>query len=263
MKLSILFLLSFFVLENSALSQTISKSFEVRCFSDNPKANGETDFKGETAVFNTDERVEYLKNYAEVAKGFFNDTDLDTKVVPASQLKQAMNKLKPQPEPEVRKRIPLKDWKWMGYKPGMEQQEATELNDWKENTSVEIKNEQLRFIKDDTIVIPIDRAKWRFLIEWKISGNIAESGFMLSRDGISVASLSLKGDELFINSKSGVVKHCLKKNTVDGSRHIKLEADLENGRYNVYIDEQLVADFIPLLSSGPVEQFNVYGRQGL
>ena len=164
----------------------------MRYFSNNPKANGETDFKGETAVFNTEDRVEYLKRYAKAAKEFFNDPNLDTKVVSDDQLTQAMSKLKPQPEPEVRKRIPLEYWKWMGYKPGMEKREAAEMQVWKDNKAVETENEQLRFIRDDEIIIPIDRQVWRFFIEWKISGNTTESGFSLASDGIPVASLKIK-----------------------------------------------------------------------
>src|SRR6056297_2150461 len=141
MKTAVLFILPIFLFEISALAQTISESFEVRYFSNNPEADGETDFKGETTVFNTDKRIEYLKKYAEVAKDFFNDPDLDTKVVPGEQLKQALKKIKPQPGPEVRKRIPLKYWKWIGYKDGMKQHEVDELNVWKKNTAVEIQDE--------------------------------------------------------------------------------------------------------------------------
>ena len=50
-----------------------SKSFELRYFSNDSKANGETDFKGETQVFDTDQRVEFLKHYADFSKQFFNE----------------------------------------------------------------------------------------------------------------------------------------------------------------------------------------------
>lgn len=262
MKSPIFFLALFFLFEISALAQPISESFELRYFSNSPKANGETDFKGETAVFNTEDRVEYLKRYAIAAKEFFNDPNLDTKVVSDDQLTQAMSKLKPQPEPEVRKRIPLKSWKWMGYKPGMEKCEAAEMRVWNDNKAVEIENEQLRFISDDEIIIPIDRQVWRFFIEWKISGNTSETGFSLASDGVPVASLKTKSDEMLIHSKGEEVSHLFKQNT-DDSKTLKLEVDLENGRYNVYVDEQLVADFIPLLSNQSVNQLVIHGKKGL
>ncbi len=263
MKTAVLFILPIFLFEISALAQTISESFEVRYFSNNPEADGETDFKGETTVFNTDKRIEYLKKYAEVAKDFFNDPDLDTKVVPGEQLKQALKKIKPQPGPEVRKRIPLKYWKWIGYKDGMKQHEVDELNVWKKNTAVEIQDEQLSFTRNEKIIIPIERQIWRFFIQWEISGNRSESEFSLSSDGRTVASLEIKGDEMRIHSKQEVTRYPLKRKSAAESNMIKLEVDLENGRYNVYVDEQLAADFIPLISVHAVEQFVVHGPQGL
>ena len=44
----------------------IASSFELRYFSKEKEANGITDFKGETAIFNTDQRVEFLRVYANV-----------------------------------------------------------------------------------------------------------------------------------------------------------------------------------------------------
>ena len=67
---------------------------------------------------------------------------------------------------------------------------------------------------------------------------------------------------MLIYSKGEEVSHVFKQNT-DDSKTLKLEVDLENGRYNVYVDEQLVADFIPLLSSQSVNQLVIHGEQGL
>ena len=265
MKLSILFLLTFFLFELSALSQTISESFELRYFTNNSKANGETDFRGETAVFNTDERIEYLRNYATIAKDFFNDPDLDTQVVTDDQLKRAMSKIKPQPVPEVRKRIPLVTWKWMGYKTGAEQHHINELNAWKAKSGVEIKNERLRLLTNEKIFVPIEKQAWRFFIQWDVSGNIAESEFELSGDGKRAAVFKIRERELLIHSKEEVIRYSysLEENTHDEPITIKLEVDLENGRYNVYVDEQLAADFIPLLSLSAVDQLIIDGNKGL
>ena len=46
------------------------RSFELRYFSNDPKADGETDFKGPTSVFDTEKRVEFLKTYAAFASDF-------------------------------------------------------------------------------------------------------------------------------------------------------------------------------------------------
>src|SRR5690625_6655061 len=59
--------------------QRISSGFEVRYFSSDPKANGETDFKGETSVFSTEDRMEFLKYYGKSAAAYFQDENLDTR----------------------------------------------------------------------------------------------------------------------------------------------------------------------------------------
>ncbi len=254
-----LLFLPFLFLGFSISAQTLSKTFEMRYFTNDPKANGETDFKGETAVFNTEDRVEYLKRYAEVAKEFFKDPNLDTKVVSDDQLKQAMSKLKPQPEPEVRKRIPLKSWKWMGYKPGMEESEEIALQIWEDQKACEVINEQFRFIRNDELSIPIGRQDWRFFIQWKMIGNEDGSEFKLAGEGNLVTFLEIQDGKIIIHTPN---KNFEEK--CDNSIHtIKMEVDLENSRYNVYIDDHLVADFVPVLSKHYVDKLIIKGKRGL
>ncbi len=93
-------------------SQELSRAFELRYVSRNPKASGETDFKGKTAVFSTDERIDFLRKYACYAREFFNDPDLKKKVVTDSEVNEFLRQFKFQPLPSVRKRVPLKKWKW-------------------------------------------------------------------------------------------------------------------------------------------------------
>lgn len=51
--------------------RTFSRAFELRYFTLDPKANGETDFKGPTEVFGTEERIEYLRRYSKYARRYF------------------------------------------------------------------------------------------------------------------------------------------------------------------------------------------------
>ena len=44
----------------------LSRNVELRFVSQDPKANGETDFKGETSTLSTQQRIDYLNRYAEV-----------------------------------------------------------------------------------------------------------------------------------------------------------------------------------------------------
>ena len=85
-------------------SEKISHAFEMRFVSSDPKADGVTDWRKD--------RVEYLRHYADYAKKFFNDPDLDTLTTTEEEVVAALKKLKPQPLPKVRQRILLNDWQW-------------------------------------------------------------------------------------------------------------------------------------------------------
>ena len=121
-KVFIIFAILFIVNPNTFAQDIISKSFELRYFSKDAKANGETDFKGPTSVFDTDQRVEFLKHYAAFASEFFNDPNFDYDVASDDEAAKAAQAIKPQPEPEFRNRIQLEDWKWLGYRAGQEKE---------------------------------------------------------------------------------------------------------------------------------------------
>ena len=86
------------------IADDVSRSFEIRVISDDPKADGPTGFKGDSSIFSNDDRIQYLKQYGEYAKRFFNDPGLDRKVVSLDQARERLKSIKPQPLPSVRRR---------------------------------------------------------------------------------------------------------------------------------------------------------------
>ena len=108
----VLFVALYLSVKAQKVNNVLSRSFELRYVTNDEKANGETDFKGSTEWMNTDQRVEYLKKWADYACNFFDDHSLDQLVVSDEEVKTAMNSLKPQPLPEVRNKIPLDKWRW-------------------------------------------------------------------------------------------------------------------------------------------------------
>lgn len=93
----------------------ISKNFELRYISGDTKANGETDFKGETSVLNTEQRIDFLNEYARAMKDILGDVSLDTEIVTLNESKERLGKIKPQPVPQKRRRIILDTWKHIGF----------------------------------------------------------------------------------------------------------------------------------------------------
>ncbi|MBQ8462522.1 MAG: hypothetical protein IJ544_00190 [Prevotella sp.] len=92
--------------------RVLSRSFELRYVTSDPKANGETDYKGATEWMTTDQRIDYLHHWQQYASKFFNDQSLAQQVVTNDEVSQAMKRLKPQPLPEVRTKMVLDEWRW-------------------------------------------------------------------------------------------------------------------------------------------------------
>src|SRR5687768_5248449 len=107
-------------------AQLISKSFEIRSFSNATVANGETDFKGKTAVFTTPQRVAFLNAYAAYGKIFWKDANLNKEVYPLDNALAMFKKLKARPVPQVRNRILNDEWFWRGYRFNQEVDDAAE-----------------------------------------------------------------------------------------------------------------------------------------
>ena len=250
----------------TAQSPELSLSFEFRYVDDNPAANGETDFKGETAVFSTEQRIEFLRQYAEYAKGFFNDPELDTKIVTDKEVETVLKKLKPQPLPKVRKRILLDEWKWVGSKEGQREKKIKELSKWNkvegvrvENNSLVFSGERVEFRKD------IPSQTWRFFIQWKarVPRTNARAFFCLSDDEIVAATVGFN-ENGHIFYLSGNEEFELEHYRADTWYEFKIEVDLADGarRYNFYVDGQLKTDYVKLQDK-QIRQINAFSANGI
>lgn len=75
------FLLALLFGGGTITAQSLSRTFEMRQFTQDPAANGETDFKGETEWMDTEDRIRFLHHYADFASRFFNNPRLDKTIV--------------------------------------------------------------------------------------------------------------------------------------------------------------------------------------
>ena len=253
--LSRVFILLVFTSVTSIAQQ--SKSFELRYFSNDPKANGETDFKGETATFTTEQRMELLRHYADFAQDFFNDKNLDYEVVSDAEATEATQKIKPQPQPEFRNRIYLDKWKWLGYKPGQEKELAHNLLIYQSNNLIKVKNGVLETTGENSeYTWKFTGQSWRFSFSWKVKVPTASSNatFVFSELGkITGAKVGFneRGKFFYTTANNEVIETGSYK--PNKWYNFKIEFDLaafqrknDIVRYNLYIDSQLVADYVPL-----------------
>ena len=199
-----------------------ARSFELRYFSPDKKANGETDFKGATAVFTTEQRVEFLKQYAEAAKKQFDDPGLNTVVVTDDEVAETLKKIKPQPRPEIRQHQALTVWKYLGYRAGQHRERQRQLARWTDEQGVERTQGHLKVgQKADPLAWRFPAQAWRFSVSWRAKvPKHQETQFVLSDRGRVLAATVGFGSSgrLFYTT----------------------------ARYNLYVDDRLVADYVPI-----------------
>lgn len=144
----------------------ISRAFEFRAVSPDPKADGETDFKGETSVFSTEERVSFLNAYADYASKWFGDFNLDSLAVNPNDAKTRLSKIKTQPLPGIRCDIHLIDgWKQVGIPVDSDRKSRSlpKIHDTK------IKDGALHIPKGKTEILDLNQsAGWRYELFWRV-----------------------------------------------------------------------------------------------
>lgn len=245
MRLLLIVLLCFSTLGVQSRSP-IARSFELRHFTTDANANGETDLKGETEWMDLNQRVEFLHRYADHAAAFFNDKNLDTKLVKQEEIHALLKNWKPQPLTTVRKTIPLSEWKSYGYREGLDEEKKEALHRWETNRGVKVQGGKLH-LAGSTIHREIDPITWRFKLETNLhlKGN-ASLDIHLGNEATNALEVTLNASSVTITSEG-------KRSTVEiderepGTRsvHLVVEGDFSEKALNLYIDGKRVADFVP------------------
>ena len=213
--------------------KVLGRTFELKYFSNNKSADGNTDFIGDTSVFNTDQRVEFLSHYAKQACRFFKDPNLDKKVVTDAEVAAALKKIKPQPLPEVRTRLVLNSrWKHLAYRDGETSADKKRLATWSAS-GVSIKDEQLVITRDNSKILrTFDSQDWRFFLQWKVipvAGKTAKFTLGDGRTSIVTIDIDADGNVTAGSTKAGRIKP-------GTAGELKLEVDLQYNQFSLYVD---------------------------
>lgn len=232
-------------------AEELSRSFELRYFSNDVSANGETDYKGGTAVLTTDERVEYLSYYADFASKYFGDPELDDEVVGDDEVSDVLARLKPQPLPEVRTVLPLEEWSWLGYKEGQHEESMQTIMSWNDIKGASVANGCLEISQDNVKVersVALQDWRLKFTMTANIPADGSPSSLVLRSSDTVVAGVTFDGAGNVTCASEG-------RDIGAGSykagnqAEIAFEVDFVEGRYNLLIDGEKRADFVPLSSS--------------
>jgi hypothetical protein len=234
-----------------------SRSFELRYFSNDPGANGETDFKGESQIFDTDQRVAFLHHYARFSKSFFDDPALDLMVVSEAEAGEAADGIKPQPLPEYRNRILLNGWAWRGYRSGQELEGAQKLSAYEASDEVAVDDGILQTLSAGSgYTWNFPSQSWRFSISWRamVPSTESKTAFVFSDLGKVIgAEVGFRdnGRFYYTTADNEIVESV--QYSKDQWYDFRIEFDLaafrrsrDLVRYNLYINDELVADYVPL-----------------
>lgn len=145
----------------------LSRSFEFRAVSSDAKAVGETDFKGKTATLSTEERVAFLKSYADFASAWFGDPGLDTLAVPPEEARMRLAQFQSQPLPVVRRSLRLEPgWRQAGG-PGAAA-EANRPTPWRDLPGAKVEGGSLWLPAGQFHLIELTKsAGWRCELSWR------------------------------------------------------------------------------------------------
>jgi len=247
-------------------NRTTWNTLEFKFFSKDPRANGDTDFHGETEVFNTNQRVEFLNQYADYASRYFGDPNLDTKVVDDDQVQAAMTDLKPQPMPTIRNRIPLNDgWTWLALRKDEPEENKKSLMKWEQMPGVSVQDGHLTIVKDKvTFSETFEPQTWRFFVQWQ-ARNPEKSPltFILGDDNTPAAVVTFLENGRLI-CLAGEEKHSIGTYQPGKWHAFKIEMDLHPAykSFTLYVDGEQKIYAAPLANAADVRAVSTFIVKG-
>jgi len=223
-------------------AQLAQETFELRYFTNDPRANGETDFKGETEWMNTNQRIRFLNDYADYASRFFKDPDFDKKIVNDKEIHDVLDQLKPQPATNIRRTISLDGWKASGYKEGEEAESEKYLGAWLSYKGTKLSDGSL-IMNSATVKRDIDTLTWRFRFNADIKVEEGKVTIAFCKYQKKVISVTVSRNEVNVLSADKMLHQ---KTDGNGRIKVEIEGDFTHRRFNLILNDKKVFDFIPM-----------------
>ncbi len=192
-----------------------SNTFEMRYFTRDERANGLTDFHGETEWMDLEGRIDMLNQYADYASRYWGNPHLDTPLFSDADVERQLSLIKPQPTTSVRRTIHLDEWRACGYKPGKETEQASRWKLWTaQGGRIEVGMLVLDRVKASAPIPPLG---WRFRMRATLaegSGPLwvdfrGQGGGVLSVPVAKVQDMEIYGDlasrRVFLSSQGRTI----------------------------------------------------------
>ncbi|WP_135553622.1 glycoside hydrolase family 2 protein [Paenibacillus cymbidii] len=241
------------------MTTIVSRSFELRYFSSDPAADGETDFKGQTSVFDTEQRVEYLRQYARHARHFFGNPQWNRLAVTDEEVARVAAAIKPQPIPGIRRHITLRQWRRIGSKEGKRDLREARLAHWRQFSGVMVEEGTLCLTEDGAHAeVRFDGQSWRLWLEWRVKHAAGKAARCLIGHALE-AGCDERGRHYYRTDGDNI--DCGPAAAGQWTVY-KAEIDLASSRFNLWIGDRQGADFAPWPSVEPVDSLRLEGGAG-
>ncbi len=148
----------------------------------------------------------------------------------------------------------------MGFREGQHEEEQQAHQAWLTNVNTVIADGALRFEQAATVRQTFPTQAWRFFLEVELSPTAeAVTVALLSADQQAIGEATVTGNQISVRSGNETITKTIPK--VADKQTLRFEVDLENQRYNVLLNDQLLADFVPVLAASPLptERFGSAG----
>ena len=211
-------------------------TFEMRHFNEDVKANGVTDFHGETEVFNTEQRVVALNKYADYASKFWGDRQLNKPLFSDDDVRARVAQIKPQPITSVRRTISLDEWRAYGYKGDKVLLQEQKWQAWSANgTRIDDGALVLDGHSAKPAIEPID---WRFRIKCTLREAPENLVVTLNGEGDQKINILLSASQ--VKAAEGGKTYQQKSSEID---YFEIYGDIENRRLFVSSVDKTILEF--------------------
>lgn len=220
----------------------LARAFELRYFTQNPAANGETDFKGKSEFLSTDQRVDFLRAYAEYGRSFWQDPKLDKHVFPLTEARVRTQQLKPQPRPQVRARLLQDEWAWRGLASNATASQATSRRAWLNAPGLQVANGRLNFVQPSKANRKVDPVlNWRSRLQIQLDVSKTQEESTIAFDQAVLVGVDAQRRVFYITDQKRVYPQI----SIDpASVALAVELDFTTRRFNLRVNDTLAADYV-------------------
>lgn len=215
-------------------AQNVS-TFEMRYITSDTKADGETDFHGETEWMNLDHRIAFLNRYADYASSFWGNQHLDQALLTDKEASNTLQGIKPQPLTNVRRTMRLSDWKAYGNRPGKAEEKESLRSLWTNTPGVSIVNGSM-MLNNCSVEKNIGKMNWRFRLKTTVKAKPASDySLTFCKEKKAVLQVKLASGKVWM--KSGQHEQ---SQAFDNTKELKLEiyGDFANHRFFTTINNE-------------------------